>query len=59
MLNHVASLIVDFKLIKIIIILSLYAQKIYKNHIHLFLNHAKILGCYSLRRQTFSAEPPH
>jgi hypothetical protein len=46
MLNHVSTLIFDFKLIKIITFLSLYAHKIHKNDIHLFLNHAKILGCY-------------
>jgi hypothetical protein len=32
MLNHVSTLIFDFRLVKFIIILSLYAHKIHKNH---------------------------
>jgi hypothetical protein len=47
MLNHVSTLIFDFKFITIIIILNLHAHKICKNHIFPIFISFKILGCYS------------
>jgi hypothetical protein len=55
MLNHVSTLIFDFKLIKNYYFSKfICSQKYIKNYIHLFLRHSKILGCYNwLLMQTF------
>jgi hypothetical protein len=47
MLNHVSTLIFDFKFIKIILILNLHAHKNIKNHIFPIFLLFKFLGCYT------------